>query len=149
MFKKAVNYFDKLEDRTRGKLSKFPIIYTFIGGVAIVLFWRAVWNTADMLQSQGGILGFLFYEPVNMVLVVLILLVSGLFVSYFIGDTILISGLKQQKKVYEKTEKEVREEEATLSEIKSALQEIKMEVDEIKETVEHDHVVVAEDSGKN
>lgn len=149
MFKKTINYFDKLEDRTRGRLSKFPIIYTFIGGVAIVLFWRAVWNTADMLQSQGGILGFLFYEPVNMVIVVIILLVSGLFVSYFIGDTILISGLKQQKKIYEKTEKEVKEEEATLGEIRTALSEIKREVDEIKDTVEHDHTTVVQDSGKN
>ncbi|MEK7463769.1 MAG: hypothetical protein AAB610_01465 [Patescibacteria group bacterium] len=148
MFKKTVNYFDKLEDRTRGRLSKFPIIYTFIGGVAIVLFWRAVWNTADMLQSQGGILGFIFYEPVNMIIVVIILLVSGLFVSYFIGDTILISGLKQQKKIYEKTEMEVKEEEATLGEIKIALKEIKKEVDEIKDTVEYDHTV-DEGSGKN
>lgn len=149
MFKKTINYFDKLEDRTRGKLSKFPIVYTFIGGVAIVLFWRAVWNTADILQSKGGILGFIFYEPVNMVIVVIILLVSGLFVSYFIGDTILISGLKQQKKIYEKTEKEVKEEEATLGEIRTALSEIKREVDEIKDTVEHDHTTVVQDSGKN
>ncbi|MDQ5893398.1 MAG: hypothetical protein QG640_410 [Patescibacteria group bacterium] len=149
MFKKTINYFDKLEDRTRGRLSKFPIIYTFIGGVAIVLFWRAVWNTADMLQAKGGVIGFLFYEPVNMIIVVVILLSTGLFVSYFIGDTILISGLKQQKKIYEKTEKEVKEEEATLGEIKAALSEIKKEVDEIKDTVEHDHVATVQDSGKN
>lgn len=149
MFKKTINYFDKLEDRTRGKLSKFPIIYTFIGGVAIVLFWRAVWNTADMLHERGGIIGFLFYEPVNMVIVVVILLSTGLFVSYFIGDTILISGLKQQKKIYEKTEKEVKEEEATLGEIKNALQEIKKEVDQIKDTVEHEHEIKMGEGGKN
>ncbi len=139
MFKKILNYFDKFEDRNRSQLSRFPIVYTLIGGIAIVLFWRGVWHTADILQSKGGVLGFIFYEPVNMVLVAIILLATGLFVSYFIGDTILISGLKQQKKIYEKTEKEVREEEATLGDIRDAIQEIKMEVDEIKDEVKHDH----------
>lgn len=139
MFKKIINFFDKFEDRNRSQLSRFPIVYTLIGGIAIVLFWRGVWHTADLLQSKGGILGFIFYEPVNMVLVAIILLATGLFVSYFIGDTILISGLKQQKKIYEKTEKEVREEEATLGDIRDAIEEIKKEVDEIKDEVKHDH----------
>lgn len=139
MFKKIINFFDKFEDRNRSQLSRFPIVYTLIGGIAIVLFWRGVWHTADLLQSKGGILGFIFYEPVNMVLVAIILLATGLFVSYFIGDTILISGLKQQKKIYEKTEKQVREEEATLGDIRNAIQEIKNEVDEIKDEVKHDH----------
>lgn len=140
MFKKIINFFDKFEDRNRSQLSRFPIVYTLIGGIAIVLFWRGVWHTADLLQSKGGILGFIFYEPVNMVLVAIILLATGLFVSYFIGDTILISGLKQQKKIYEKTEKQVREEEATLGDIRNAIQEIKNEVDEIKDEVKHDHI---------
>lgn len=133
--KKILVFFDKLEDVIREQLSRFPILYTFIGGIAIVLFWRGVWHTADILQAKGGILGFIFYEPINMLIVAGILLATGLFVSYFIGDTILISGLKQQKKLHEKTEKEVREEEATLNDIQSAIKEIKKEVDEIKEVV--------------
>jgi hypothetical protein len=135
--KEIINFFDKLEDKTRGKLSRYPIIYTFIGGVTIVLFWRAVWNIADLLQESGGLLGFLFYGPVNMILVVIVLLITGLFVSYFIGDSILITGLKQQKKLHEKTDKEVKEEETTLNEIQSSIKEIKKEIDEIKEVVEH------------
>ncbi len=131
-----MDFFDKFEDKVRGHLSKFPILYTFIGGTAIVLFWRGVWHTADLLQARGGILGWLFYEPTNLVIVVLILLASGLFVSYFIGDTILISGLRQEKKLHEKTEKDIREEEATLNDIKVAVNELKTEIHEIKEKVE-------------
>ncbi len=138
MFKKVISYFDKLEDHIRGSLSKFPIIYTLIGAVSIVLFWRGVWHTADLLQDKGGILGFIFYEPISAVIVVIILLATGLFVSYFIGDSILISGLKQQKKINEKTEREVKEEESTLGEIKEAIKDIKAEVDEIKNVVESD-----------
>jgi uncharacterized membrane protein len=136
MFKSILNFFDKFEDKIRGHLSHYPILYTIIGGVAIVLFWRGVWHTADMLQARGGILGFIFYEPVNMLIVVVILLATGLFVSYFIGDTVLMSGLKHQKKVTDKTEKEIEEEEIQLASIKATVKEIKKEVDEIKEAIE-------------
>lgn len=134
--KKILHFFDKLEDRIREHLSHYPILYTFIGGVAIVLFWRGVWHTADILQSRGGWLGWLFYEPTNLLIVVIILLATGLFVSYFIGDTILISGLKHQKKSTDKTEREVQEEESELKNIRMTIKEMKKEVDEIKDAVE-------------
>ena len=106
-----------------------------------MLFWRGVWHTADLLQAKGGVLGFLFYEPINLLIVVGILLATGLFVSYFIGDTILISGLRKEKKLHEKTTKEIKEEEATLNDIKKVVKELKHEVDEIKDVVEEDHKV--------
>jgi hypothetical protein len=133
---KIVNFFDKFEDKVRGHLSRYPIIYTIVGGVAIVLFWRGVWHTADILQAKGGILGFIFYEPVNMLIVTAILLATGLFVSYFIGDSILLSGVRSQKKLADKTSKELHEEEASLAEIKGVVNSIKKEVDEIKKEVE-------------
>jgi hypothetical protein len=141
IYRNTFNFFDKLEDRVRGHLSRYPIIYTMIGGVAIVLFWRGVWHTADILQAKGGVLGFLFYEPVNLLLVLVVLLATGLFVSYFIGDSILISGLRKEKKLHEKTEKDILEEEATLSDIKKVVKELKHEVDEIKDAVTEDHKV--------
>lgn len=139
MVKNIVSFFDKLEDYIRGHLSRYPIAYTFIGGIAIVLFWRGVWHTADILQARGGWLGWIFYEPTNLIIVILILLGTGLFVSYFIGDTILLSGLRHQKKATDKTEKEIEEEEVELKSIRSTIKEIKKEVDEIKEAVEHEH----------
>lgn len=139
MIRNIISFFDKFEDRVRGHLSRYPIVYTIIGGTAIVLFWRGVWHTADILQDKGGILGFIFYEPVNLVLMVALLLATGLFVSYFIGDTILMSGLKGQKKVTDRTEREVQEEERELSDIRATIKEMKKEVDVIKEVVEKEH----------
>ena len=143
MIRKVIIYFDKLEDKVRGHLSRYPILYTIIGGVAIVLFWRGVWHTADILQAKGGWLGFFFYEPVNLLIVAGVLLLTGLFVSYFIGDTILISGLKGQKKATEKTEKEIKEEEEQIEQIRNAIKDIKRDVAEMKEVVkteaEHHH----------
>lgn len=141
MVRNIIKFFDKFEDKIRGHLSRFPILYTIIGGVAIVLFWRGVWHTADMLKDQGGWLGFIFYEPVNLILVIVVLLATGLFVSYFIGDSILISGLRKEKKLHEKTEKDIREEEATLSDLKKVVKELKTEVKEMKETVKEEHAI--------
>jgi len=149
MIKKVVDFFDKFEDRVRGSLSRFPVIYTLIGSVAIVLFWRGIWHTADILQAKGGILGILFYEPVSMIITVVILLATGLFVSYFIGDTILISGLKQQKKSAEKTKKDIEEEEKEIVVLEDTILEIKKEMDEIKEEIKHHHPDTTGNSGKN
>jgi hypothetical protein len=100
-----------------------------------VLFWRGVWHTADILQEQGGWLGWLFYEPTNMVIVTIILLASGLFVSYFIGDTILLSGMRGEKKIADKTEREIREEEFEIKKIQASIKEIEKDVEQIKEAV--------------
>ena len=148
LFKKVVLFFDKLEDHVREHLSRYPIIYTLIGGVAIVLFWRGVWHTADILQSEGGWLGWIFYEPNSLIITTIILLMTGLFVSYFIGDTILMSGLKRQKKTTERTEKEVEDEEAELKSVRTAIKDIKREVDEIENIIEYEHAVHSIDEQK-
>jgi hypothetical protein len=148
IFKKVIKFFDKFEDKVRAHLSRSPILYTFIGGIAIVLFWRGVWHTADILQARGGWLSWIFYEPTNLIIVVIILLATGLFVSYFIGDTILISGLRQEKKAADKTEKEVKEEEVEILQLSSTIKEIKKEVDEIKDVVEREHEEHFHEEGK-
>ncbi|MDO8591060.1 MAG: hypothetical protein Q7R65_03740 [bacterium] len=132
---KAVKFFDKLEDKTRGRLSRVPITYALIGGIAIVLFWRGIWDLADTLASQGGWLSFVFHPMISLLLSVIILLGSGLFVSFFIGDRIILSGLKHEKKVEEKTEAEVREEEAMLTALHTKLDHLTREVEELKSSL--------------
>jgi hypothetical protein len=53
MIAKNYSFFDKFEDHIRTHLSRYPIVYTIIGGIAIVLFWRGVWHTADILHPKG------------------------------------------------------------------------------------------------
>ena len=114
---KIVNFFDKLEDKIRESLSRMPIVYTFIGGVAIVLFWRGVWITADLFPVLTG--------PVSILISVLVLLITGFFVSFFVGDVIIISGLKKEKKIIDKTESEVQRDITTLKEIKEEMDDIR------------------------
>jgi hypothetical protein len=137
--KKIIHFFDKLEDRIRGRLSLYPIIYAFIGGVGVVLFWRGVWHTADILMQQGGVWAVIFYEPITVIWTTVMMLLTGLFVSFFIGERIVISGLKHEKKVFEKTEAEVAEEEGEIAGailhikiIEKELAELKTKIDQIQ-----------------
>ena len=120
--KKLLRFFDKLEDRVRGKLSRYPLVYSIIGGFAIVLFWRGVWNTADQIPFLTG--------PVSIVVSVIVLLITGLFASFFVGDQIIISGLRKDKKVIDKTESEIKTE-------LSAITEVREELHHIEKTLEH------------
>ena len=97
----------------RGYLSHYPIVYAFLGGVGLVLFWRGVWITADYFFERFGELD----GPITTLFATALLLITGLFVSVFIGDSIIISGLRGDKKVAEKTEKEVEIEESQVSKI--------------------------------
>ncbi|HAT68335.1 MAG: hypothetical protein A2481_02655 [Candidatus Yonathbacteria bacterium RIFOXYC2_FULL_47_9] len=118
--KKIFHFFDKLEDNIRATLSKHNILYAFIGGVAIVLFWRGVWMTADAIPFLTG--------PISILISVIVLLGTGLFVSFFIGDEIIISGIKKEKRLDEKVASEVKTELDVLNNIQKRLDNIEKEL---------------------
>lgn len=132
MFKKVVNYFDKLEDRIRGRLSRYPILYTLIGGTGIVLFWRGVWVTADEIFLLMPLELQWLNGPISIIISTFVLLLTGLFVSFFVADNILLSGMKQEKKLIEKTESEIREETSMLHKIEQKIDTIQKDIDDIQ-----------------
>ena len=123
MIEKIVRFFDKLEDKIRTRLSKKPILYALVGSIGIILLWRGIWVMADEIGMSGII---------STIVGLIILLSIGLFVSFFVGDRIIISGIKAEKRIDEKTEEEIRIEESTLSEIHKDVEEIKKEIDDIE-----------------
>ncbi len=123
-----VNFFDKLEDGVRGGLSRYPVIYSFFGSIGIVLVWRGIWHTADWLQHNTIIGSVLFSDVGSVLMGVLILLVTGLFVSVFIGDSIIITGVKHEKKLSEKTEDEIELEKVELQHMHQDLEDIKQKM---------------------
>jgi len=126
-----IHFFDKLEDKVRARLSRHPMTYAFIGGIGIVLFWRGVWDLADQFEFLNGFMGAILTIAVSTV----ILMITGIFVSFFITDRIILSGLKQEKKLVEKTEEEIEMEEAQINVLISKMEKIEKELRELKETM--------------
>ncbi len=124
---KIIRFFDKLEDKIRQGLSKHPLIYALVAGAAIVLFWRGVWHLADELKLT---------TIESLVISVVLMLATGTFVSFFIGERLLLSGLKKEKRLDEQTLEEVEREEGLVKkEIHKHLIEIRKELDEIKKKI--------------
>ncbi|MEQ1561098.1 MAG: hypothetical protein ABL899_00075 [Nitrospira sp.] len=123
MIKKTVYFFDRLEDRVRSRLSRSPILYAFLGGVGVVLFWRGIWHLADNV-NMGAI--------VSVILGSIILLITGIFVSAFVGNRLIISGLSGDKKLAEKTVGEIETEEDQLQRMQKTLNRVENKIDEIE-----------------
>jgi hypothetical protein len=142
--KGVLNFFDKLEDRVRGRLSHYPILYAVVGGVGIVLFWRGVWLTADYAFeillacnpsscSTISPVNILWWDgPLSFLAGLVILLLTGVFVSNFIGNEIIITGLRGDKKLTEKTEQEMRMEVGAIGEIRAEVKKISEKLDALR-----------------
>ena len=122
--RKVLAFFDKMEDWVRGQLSHAPMVYALVGAVGIILLWKGVWEVAEYIPGLWG--------WGSILMGVIILLASGLLVSFFIGDTIIMSGLRHEKKVTEKTEKEVEAEVAQTQEILTKLEHIEHDINQLK-----------------
>ncbi|HEY6019798.1 MAG TPA: hypothetical protein VIY48_07805 [Candidatus Paceibacterota bacterium] len=122
MVKKIVTFFDKLEDKIRARLSRVPILYAIIGAVGIILIWKGVWDLADAVPVLWG--------AGSVALGLIILLMTGLLVSFFIGDSVILSGLKRDKKLADKSEKEI------LAAEKSQTAEIIAKLDHLEDDIE-------------
>jgi len=122
MINKLLNFFDKLEDRVRYRLSKYPLLYAFIGGVGIVLFWRGVWGLSEEM-------GFSNLEV--LIISTILLLISGLFVSFFIGDQFIISSLRGEKKIIEKTKDEILAEGNQIDRLVTRIDKLEKKIDKL------------------
>ena len=154
MVKSVIRFFDKLEDKVRGKLSHKPIVYAFLGGVGVVLFWRGIWHTMDYLMTLiaaklptsevGSIdIGALPWwdGPISIVVGSTLLLISGIFVSSFIGNEIILSGLKGEKKIAEKTELEIKTETSALKKIREQTEQLSKQIGEIEKVLQEKKII--------
>jgi hypothetical protein len=122
-----IKFFDRLEIKIRGKLSHYPILYAFLGGVGIILFWRGVWHTADDI-NMGSIL--------SLIIGFFILILIGVFVAEFIGNKLIMTGLIGEKKLEEKEEGEIETEETQLKNLQNTLNRLEKKLEHIDEEID-------------
>lgn len=119
------NKFLKLEEKSRNYFEKTPFFHAFFAGVGVVLFWRGVWEVADTI----GLNPYL-----SIVLGSLVLIILGLFLQTFVGNTIIIKKVESEKRLDQKTETDIKrvQQEMNVEEITLDLLAKKLERIEAK-----------------
>src|SRR3989344_1137145 len=137
---------DKFERKLTVYLSHRPKLYAFIVGVGIVLFWRGVWHTADdlhryyyLVPSNFDFLTSPWWDgPLSLLVGIIILYFTGSFISSFIGNELILSGLRGEKRLSERTETEVETEVRAVSDIKDSILALEGKITDLEKKV-HDH----------
>ena len=135
-------------NRLTAYLSHWPGLYALVVGFGVVLFWRGVWHTIDQIHSyatyeeiSGTINAYMspwWDGPLSLVVGTLILYFTGAFVSSFIGNELILSGLRGEKRLNERTEEEIRNEVRAIADIKDSVREINRNLEQLeKKVLEH------------
>jgi hypothetical protein len=124
--KQILKAFDLFEDRVRARLSRHPLVYGVVSGIGIVMFYRGLWMVLDNYAFFTG--------PTTLLIATVILFSSGVFVSQFVSNHIILSGIKREKKMVEKVGEQIKTETDTHKEIIERLEKIESSIKELKIT---------------
>ena len=126
-----MNIIKKIELRTQNYLSHYPRFYALVVGIGVVLFWRGVWHSADNIHmainyftassSTSLVFSPWWDGPLSFFVGGAILYMTGAFTSSFIGNELILSGLRGEKKLNEKAEADLKEEVVVIGDIKNEL----------------------------
>jgi len=136
---------DKLEKRITIYLSHRPKLYALVVGLGIVFFWRGVWHSVDRLHevyetSSLDAVGTPWWDgPLSLLAGIVILYFTGAFISSFIGNELILSGLRGEKRLTEKAESEVEIEIRAVSDIRDAIMGLEHKVGDLEKKVRDHH----------
>ncbi len=130
-------------------LSHHSFLYALIVGIAIVLFWRGVWHTVDLLHlyisHYHATASIDFSEhpwwdgPLSFVVGCIVLYISRAFVSSFIGNELILSGLRTEKKITRQTDSDLKTEVTAISEIKEEIETITRKLGDLESQIKDHH----------
>lgn len=131
-------------------LSHRPKLYALMVGIGIVLFWRGVWHTTDFIHTYfniyqnnltiSGSFSPWWDGPLSLVVGIIILYFSNAFVSSFIGNELILLGLRREKKLSQKVEGEVKTEIDSILDIKNSLVDVNEKIKELEDVLEKKEV---------
>jgi hypothetical protein len=140
----------RTEHRLRSILSRHPKTYAFIVGIGIVLFWRGVWHSADQAHEFLGHFYATSYStsllsgpwwdgPLSLLVGTMILMITGGFTASFIGNELILSGLRGEKRLTEKTEGELKTEITAIADIQDELVVISKKLEALQKHADSHH----------
>lgn len=142
----------RFETKIIAYLSHRPKFYALVVGIGIVLFWRGIWHTADQIHeylSYGLISSSLdtfsspwWDGPFSLIIGVIVLYFTGAFTSSFIGNELILSGLRGEKRLNEKTEEQVENEVRAISDIRASLRGMERTMVELEKKVLEHHISI-------
>ncbi len=123
-------------------MSHRPKLYALVVGLGVVFFWRGVWLGTDFIFTYFGSFqngasinytsSIWWDAPLSILIGIIILYFTGAFVSSFIGNELILSGLRGEKRLNQKTETEVKTEAQTIDDIKKELDNVRREVEQLE-----------------
>ena len=130
-------------------LSHHSYLYATLAGIGIVLFWRGVWHSADLVHlyinhyhssSSLSTVDQPWWDgPLSFVVGCAILYVTRAFVSSFIGNELILSGLRTEKRITKETESELKTEVFAIDEIKQEMNVINQKLGELEIKIRDHH----------
>ena len=135
----------KLREKITIYLSHRPGLYALIVGIGVVWFWRGVWHSTDLIHTYFNLfqnnlsidsISSLWWDgPLSFVVGLIVLYFSGAFTSSFIGNELILSGLRGEKRLTQKTETEIKGEEEFISDIKQELKTMTIKIEELEKEI--------------
>lgn len=135
----------KVFNRLHVFLSHHSFLYATIVGIGIVLFWRGVWHTVDTLHlyvnhynstGSASIIDHPWWDgPLSFIVGCLVLFVTRAFVSSFIGNELILSGLRKEERLAKETEGDVKLEVLAIGDIKQEINSITKKLEELEAQV--------------
>lgn len=137
-------YMKKLLARLHIYLSHHTFLYALITGIGVVLFWRGVWHSVDLIHIyfQGPLdldMHPWWDGPLSFIVGCLVLYISRAFVSSFIGNELILTGLRTEKKLAQKTESDLKVEVTAISDIKEEINAIAQKLEDLDFQVRDHH----------
>lgn len=140
----------KIKHKLRNYLSHRPGLYALIVGIAVVLFWRGVWHSVDQIHvfinhlyntgSSVSLIDTPWWDgPLSFIVGCIILHFTGAFRSSFIGNELILSGLRGEKKLTARTETELQDEVMAIGDIKDELLVISQKLETLHKQAHENH----------
>jgi hypothetical protein len=133
--------------KIRGRLSHYPRVYALVVGTGMILFWRGIWHTVDLIHTF--INNYQHYSsidlgstpwwdgPLSIIAGIIVLNCTGAFVSSFIGNELILSGLRGERRLTEQVEIGEQNEVRAIADIKDEIAIIAQKMELLEKQVHH------------